>query len=74
MANQNSIQDVRDRLTGLLADWGTELSSVLAELEGFEGWAVVEQDRVVRPGETPDAAAATSLRNREFLAGMGLPR
>jgi chromosome segregation ATPase len=30
---QASIQDVRDRLTGLLADWGTELSIVLKELE-----------------------------------------
>jgi chromosome segregation ATPase len=28
-----SIQDLRDRLTGLLADWGTELASVLKELE-----------------------------------------
>jgi predicted RNase H-like nuclease (RuvC/YqgF family) len=33
MADQNSIQDVRDRLTGLLADWGAELSAVLQELE-----------------------------------------
>ena len=33
MADQNSIQDVRDRLTGLLADWGSEFSSVLEELE-----------------------------------------
>jgi chromosome segregation ATPase len=30
---QASIQGVRDRLTGLLADWGTELSTVLKELE-----------------------------------------
>ena len=30
---QTSIQGVRDRLTGLLADWGSELSAVLKELE-----------------------------------------
>ena len=30
---QTSIQSVRDRLTGLLADWGAELSLVLKELE-----------------------------------------
>ena len=30
-----SIQDLRDRLTGLLADWGAELASVLKELEGM---------------------------------------
>jgi chromosome segregation ATPase len=30
---QASIQDVRDRLTGLLADWGAELSTVLKELD-----------------------------------------
>ena len=28
-----SIQDLRDRLTGLLADWGAELSLVLQELD-----------------------------------------
>ena len=28
-----SIQDLRDRLTGLLADWGSELSVVLRELD-----------------------------------------
>ena len=28
-----SIQDLRDRLTGLLADWGSELSLVLRELD-----------------------------------------
>lgn len=34
MAERNtSIQSVRDRLTGLLADWGAELSLVLKELE-----------------------------------------
>jgi hypothetical protein len=34
MGDRNtSIQSVRDRLTGLLADWGVELSLVLKELE-----------------------------------------
>ena len=28
-----TIQGLRDRLTGLLADWGSELASVLKELE-----------------------------------------
>lgn len=31
--NTTTIQEVRDRLTGLLADWGAELSSLLKELE-----------------------------------------
>jgi DNA repair exonuclease SbcCD ATPase subunit len=30
---QTSIQGIRDRLTGLLADWGAELATVLRELE-----------------------------------------
>ena len=33
MPDPASIQDLRDRLTGLLADWGSELSLVLRELE-----------------------------------------
>ena len=33
MADKNSSQDVRNRLTGILADWGVELSSVLEELD-----------------------------------------
>ncbi len=33
MADSISLQSVRDRLTGLLADWGAELSALLQELE-----------------------------------------
>jgi chromosome segregation ATPase len=33
MAQPTSISDLRDRLTGLLADWGTEVAEVLKELE-----------------------------------------
>jgi chromosome segregation ATPase len=33
MTDSTSIQGLRDRLTGLLADWGSELASVLRELE-----------------------------------------
>jgi inosose dehydratase len=64
---------------GIFCDLGSgEVPIVrsVAELQasGYQGWAVVEQDRVLHPGESPDAAAATSLANRDFLAANGLPR
>ncbi len=40
---------------------------------GYHGWAVVEQDRVLRPDETLDEAAAVSRANRDYLAAIGLP-
>jgi len=64
---------------GIFCDLGSgevPIARSVAELQasGYQGWAVVEQDRVLRPGESPDAAAATSLANRDFLAANGLPR
>lgn len=52
------------------------LAPFLADLlaGGYRGWVVVEQDRVLRDGETPDAAAAASAANRAWLAREGLPR
>jgi inosose dehydratase len=64
---------------GIFCDLGSgevPIARFVAELQasGYRGWAVVEQDRVSQPGERPDAAAATSLANRDFLAAKGLPR
>ena len=64
---------------GIFCDLGSgevPIAHVVAELQasGYRGWAVVEQDRVLRPGELPDDAAATSLANRDYLAANGLPR
>ena len=58
-----------------LGSGAVPIVELVAELRriGYQGWAVVEQDRVLRPGELPDAAAMTSRANREFLAANGLP-
>jgi inosose dehydratase len=38
---------------------------------GYEGWLVVEQDRLLKPGDTPAALLALHTRNREWLAANG---
>lgn len=64
---------------GIFTELGTgavPIAPFLADLlaGGYRGWLVVEQDRVLRDGETPAAAAATSAANRDWLARQGLPR
>jgi inosose dehydratase len=38
---------------------------------GYEGWLVVEQDRVLTPEDTPEALLALQTRNREWLTARG---
>lgn len=59
-----------------LGDGAVPLAPFLADLlaGGYQGWVVVEQDRVLRIGETPTDASAASLANRAWLATRGLPR
>ena len=64
---------------GIFTDLGSgavPIAAFVAELQASEyrGWAVWEQDRVLRPGESPGEAAATSRANRDYLAAHGLPR
>jgi len=40
----------------------------LAALDGYDGWLVVEQDWVPRPGDDPERPIAAQVRNRRFLA------
>jgi inosose dehydratase len=46
-----------------------DLAAFFAELEavGYEGWLVVEQDRIPRDDEDPGDAAAAQARNRAWL-------
>ncbi len=39
---------------------------------GYEGWLTVEQDRFLKPADTPEALLALHTRNREWLAQRGL--
>jgi inosose dehydratase len=64
---------------GIFCDLGSgevPIARIVAELQtlGYRGWAVVEQDRVLRPDELPEAAGMTARANRDFLAANGLPR
>ena len=38
---------------------------------GYEGWLTVEQDRFLKPADTPAALLALHTRNREWLAARG---
>jgi inosose dehydratase len=50
-----------------------DLAAFLVELAagGYEGWLVVEQDRIPGPREDPAEAGAAQARNRRWLAGHG---
>ncbi len=39
---------------------------------GWSGWMTVEQDRFLKPGDTPDQLLALHTRNREWLTARGL--
>ena len=54
---------------GVFVELGTgslDLRAILGELKaaGYDGWLVVEQDRVVQPGED---TLAVAVRNRRYL-------
>ena len=38
---------------------------------GWEGWMVVEQDRFLKPADTPEALLELHTRNREWLVERG---
>lgn len=79
------LRQVIDEQAGMRAVWqrgafcelGTgdaDVGAVLAVLSdiGYEGWLVVEQDRIPTPDEGLDAAAAAQRRNRAWLQERGL--
>jgi inosose dehydratase len=56
-----------------LGEGDAEVETCLSELRrlGYSGWLVVEQDRVLRPGQLESAVDA-QRQNREFLRERGL--
>jgi len=58
-----------------LGSGGARVADCLAELDrrGYDGWIVVEQDRVLRPDEPFGHAVESAARNREWLGEHGLP-
>jgi inosose dehydratase len=56
---------------GVFSELGTgdvDLEAFCAELGGYSGWLVVEQDWVPRPGEDPAGQIEAQARNRRWLA------
>jgi inosose dehydratase len=39
---------------------------------GYQGWLVIEQDRVVTDRDTPEALVAGQSANREYLRRLGV--
>ena len=75
-----ALRDWRDRIdyvhlkdvdrTGFceLGTGEVDLTGFLAELDGFDGWIVIEQDWVPQPGDDAEEQIAAQARNRAFLA------
>jgi inosose dehydratase len=62
---------------GVFREFGTgdaDLAGFASALRatGYEGWVVVEQDRVLRPGESLEAVAEEQARNLGHLRQLGL--
>jgi inosose dehydratase len=57
-----------------LGEGGADVDGCLAELRrrGYDGWLVVEQDQVLRPGRTFEDAVASARANRGWLRERGL--
>ena len=56
--------------SGVFCELGTgdlDVRAFLAELDGFHGWVVVEQDWVAGPGDDPEQQIAAQARNRRWL-------
>lgn len=77
------VKDVQLRMLRDAPDWPTawrsgvfcelgsgdvDLPAFLAELDGYDGWLVVEQDWVPQPGDNAEEQIAAQARNRAFLA------
>jgi inosose dehydratase len=58
----------RDGLFCELGAGDLDLAAFLAELDGYGGWIVVEQDWVARPGDDPAVQIEAQARNRRVLA------
>jgi inosose dehydratase len=57
-----------------LGEGAADVAGCVAELQrrAYDGWLVVEQDRVLRPGWRFDDAVAAASANREWLRRRGL--
>ncbi len=66
--NHIHLKDVRDGTFCELGAGAVDLEGFLAQLDGYDGWIVVEQDWVPKPGEDPAEQIEAQVRNRRWLA------
>jgi inosose dehydratase len=66
--NHLHLKDVRDGAFCELGTGNVDLDGFLAELEGYDGWLVVEQDWVPGPDDDPGEQIEAQARNRRWLA------
>jgi inosose dehydratase len=66
--NHVHVKDVRDGTFRELGAGDVDLQAFLAELDGYSGWLVVEQDWIPAPRESPAEQIAAQARNRRFIA------
>ena len=59
-----TIQGLRDRLTGLLADWGAELASVLKELEEKRARVAELEGGAAGPRATRSSSSSSASMGR----------
>jgi len=65
--NHVHLKDVREGVFCELGAGEVDLAGVVAALDGYAGWLVVEHDWIPKPGEEPDAQIEAQARNRRWL-------
>src|SRR5262245_26612790 len=70
--NHVHLKDVRGTTFCELGTGDVDLDGVLAELGGYDGWIVVEQDWIPQPGEDPGEQIEAQARNRAWLRARGI--
>jgi inosose dehydratase len=65
--NHVHLKDVHDGAFCELDTGDVDLLGVLEGLDGYDGWLVVEQDWIPKPGEDAGAQIAAQARNRRWL-------
>jgi inosose dehydratase len=66
--NHVHLKDVREGVFCELGAGEVNLRGFFAELDGYSGWVVVEQDWLPGPGEDPAEQIEAQVRNRRWLA------
>ncbi len=70
--NHVHLKDVRGTAFCELGTGEADLEGFLADLDGYSGWLVVEQDWIPQPDEDPAPQIEAQARNRRWLRERGI--